>query len=73
VNPTFITDRLKVRPRQYSDLDQCLLMDQDPKVTQYIQGPWGDPIKHRAFVTERMNINYPKGLGYWESGDTILV
>lgn len=63
--PTFVTSRLIVRPRSRNDLEQCLLMDRDPKVTQYIKGPWSDPEKHRAFILERMHTVYQEGLGYW--------
>lgn len=69
MNPTFITDRLLVRPRQIRDLEQCIRMDQDPLVTQYIQGPWSDPAKHRRFVIERISTIYPPGLGYWSVTD----
>jgi len=65
MNSTFITDRLKVYPRQFSDLEQCLAMDKDPLVTQYIHGPWNDPLKHRAFVTKKIKTQYPEGFGYW--------
>lgn len=40
-------------------------MDRDPRVTRFIQGPWQDPVTHRAFVFERANATYPTGLGYW--------
>ncbi|MES0884532.1 GNAT family N-acetyltransferase [Roseibium sp. SCP14] len=63
--PTFDTRRLRVRPRSHADLDQCLSMDRDPLVTQFIPGPWSEPDKHRAFVLNRMDQQYPDGLGYW--------
>lgn len=62
---TFQTDRLFLRPRVLADLDDCLAMDRDPFVLKYISGPWDDPVKHRAFVLERMNTAYPEGQGYW--------
>ena len=63
--PTFATKRLLIHPRSSSDLEDCLAMDRDPLVTQYIPGPWSDPVKHRAFVVERMATVYPAGMGYW--------
>lgn len=63
--PSFQTDRLLVRPRSFSDLDDCLSMDSDQQVTHFVPGPWSDPEKHRAFVVARMKKSYPEGLGYW--------
>ncbi len=40
-------------------------MDRDPLVTRYVAGPWSNPDEHRAFVVNRMQTLYPKGLGYW--------
>ena len=67
--PTFLTDRLLLRPRSMVDLESCLAMDRDPLVTRFIPcpwpGSWSDPEKHRAFVIARMERTYPNGLGYW--------
>ncbi|MEW7008536.1 GNAT family N-acetyltransferase [Lentilitoribacter sp. EG35] len=63
--PTFKTNRLLIRPRLVTDLELCLAMDRDPMVTQYVTGPWSDAEKHRAFILDRMNFEYPEGLGYW--------
>ena len=63
--PSFKTDRLWVRPRCLTDLDECLAMDRDPQVTRLIIGPWADPSEHRNFVVERMKSSYPDGFGYW--------
>ena len=62
---TFKTHRLTIRPRSLADLENCLSMDRDGEVTKYIPGPWQDPIKHRAFVLDKMTAAYPQGLGYW--------
>lgn len=40
-------------------------MDRDPLVTRFVPGPWGDPVRHREFVLERMSHPYPPGMGYW--------
>jgi RimJ/RimL family protein N-acetyltransferase len=40
-------------------------MDRDPLVTRFIDGPWSDPVAHRAFVEDRMRHAYPAGMGYW--------
>ncbi len=63
--PTFTTPRLTIRPRNFADLEACLAMDRDPLVTQFISGPWTDPVAHRAFIAERMRHRYPDGMGYW--------
>lgn len=61
----FHTDRLLIRPRVKSDIDECLAMDRDPEVTKYIQGPWDNPAEHRAFLEERMAHTHPHPFGYW--------
>lgn len=63
--PTFRTDRLTLRSRTLEDLSACLMMDRDPDVTKYIPGPWGDPVRHEAFVRDRIDRDYGAGLGYW--------
>ncbi|WBU60260.1 GNAT family N-acetyltransferase [Paracoccus albus] len=63
--PNLDTARLHLRPRGMADLESCLTMDRDPQVTRFIPGPWADPIRHRAFVTERISADYCPGLGYW--------
>ena len=63
--PTFRTARLVLRPRSMADLEPCLTMDRDPLVTRFIDGPWSDPIAHRAFVENRIRRAYPPGMGYW--------
>lgn len=63
--PTFQTARLTVRPRTVDDIEACLAMDRDPAVTQFIDGPWADPIIHRIFVEARMRHAFPPGMGYW--------
>jgi RimJ/RimL family protein N-acetyltransferase len=65
VLPTFVTDRLIVRPRDMADLNRCLAMDRDPAVVRFINGPWSDPVQHHAFVEARIRAKYPEGLGYW--------
>ena len=34
-------------------------------VTQFIAGPWTDPVVHQAFVEARMRHVCPPGMGYW--------
>ena len=63
--PTFHTPRLVLRPRGMADLEACLAMDRDPLVTRFIEGPWSDPVAHRAFVEDRIRLVYPPGMGYW--------
>lgn len=63
--PTFRTERLLVRPRTMDDLEDCLAMDRDPLVIRHIVGPWADPVRHRAFVIDRMETRWSDGLGYW--------
>lgn len=48
-----------------ADFDACLAMDRDPEVVKYIAGPWNDASKHEAFLRERIQADFGKGLGYW--------
>lgn len=63
--PHLETHRLLLRPRTEADLEDCLAMDRDPAVVRFVPGPWDDPIRHRAFVLDRMRRGWPAGLGYW--------
>jgi RimJ/RimL family protein N-acetyltransferase len=63
--PHLETRRLVLRPRREADLDDCLAMDRDPEVVRFVPGPWRDPVRHRAFVLDRMRRIWPDGLGYW--------
>ncbi|ASL48146.1 Putative ribosomal N-acetyltransferase YdaF [Burkholderia sp. AD24] len=65
LQPVFETQRLILLPRTLADTDDCLAMDNDPEVTRFVVGPWGDRLKHRAFVESRTLANYPAGMGYW--------
>ena len=63
--PCFQTRRLLLRPRSLADFDACLAMDRDPQVTRFIPGPWQDPVRHAAFLRDRMTTRFGEGLGYW--------
>jgi RimJ/RimL family protein N-acetyltransferase len=63
--PTFVTDRLVIRPRSLADTDACLAMDREPEVTRFVSGPWSDAVEHRAFIEARTRGPYGAGLGYW--------
>jgi RimJ/RimL family protein N-acetyltransferase len=63
--PTFITDRLIVRPRFMPDLAACIAMDDDPLVVRFLELPWSDAASHREFVRSRISHRYTEGLGYW--------
>ena len=63
--PVIETPRLRLRPRRMSDLDDCLAMDRTPGTTDWITGPWADPLCHEAFVKARIIGPYPPGQGYW--------
>ena len=65
--PTILTERLLLRARTLADTDACLEMDRGPSVVQFIDGPWSDPVEHRAFIEARTCGPYPAGLGYWVS------
>ncbi|MFM0694103.1 GNAT family N-acetyltransferase [Paraburkholderia graminis] len=68
MQPVFETPRLILRPRTLADTDECLAMDRDPLVTRFVDGPWSDAQKHRAFVEARTLGPYPAGMGYWTIG-----
>ncbi|WP_230729546.1 GNAT family N-acetyltransferase [Thalassospira xiamenensis] len=59
------TERLWLRPRTLGDLDDCFAMDREPGVTDSVQGPWADETEHRAFIHDRITMDYGPGLGYW--------
>ena len=59
------TNRLILKSRTMDDLKQCIEMDVDTEVTQYIPGVWDGSSKHIAFLEERITKSYPLGLGYW--------
>ena len=63
--PSFQTRRLLLRPRDMGDFDACLAMDRDPQVTRFIPGPWQNPLRHAAFLRDRMTARFGAGLGYW--------
>ncbi len=63
--PRFTTERLALRQRMLADSDACFAMDREPEVVIFIDGPWDDPVAHRAFIEERTRGPYPEGLGYW--------
>jgi RimJ/RimL family protein N-acetyltransferase len=61
----FETARLRLRTRTLGDTDACLAMDREAGVTRFVDGPWEDPIAHRAFIERRTTGPYSPGLGYW--------
>ena len=63
--PSFETDRFLLRPRGLADLQASLAMDREPEVTRFIPGPWHDPLRHAAFVRQRIETVFGDGLGYW--------
>ncbi len=65
MQPTFETRRLVLLPRTLKDTDDCLVMDCDPEVTRFVDGPWGDVQRHREFIESRTLALYPPGMGYW--------
>jgi RimJ/RimL family protein N-acetyltransferase len=48
-----------------ADLEASIAMDREPEVTRFIDGPWADAARHRAFVVDRISRAYPPGMGYW--------
>lgn len=67
--PTFVTERLVLRPRTDADEDACVRMDRDPDVIRYVPAPWTDEAGHRAFIAARTAGPYPRGQGYWTIAD----
>jgi RimJ/RimL family protein N-acetyltransferase len=63
--PRFTTERLLLRQRALADTAACFAMDREPEVTRFIDGPWSDPVAHRAFIETRTRGPYAEGLGYW--------
>lgn len=68
--PTLETQRLRLRPRTLSDLEDCFRMDREPGTLDWIEWPeaaggWDEEAAHRAFIRERIEGPYPEGMGYW--------
>ncbi|TGB04912.1 GNAT family N-acetyltransferase [Halobacillus salinus] len=69
--PNLETERLLLRERKMTDLEDCLQMDRDPEVVKHIpeirelleSGLSAE--RQKAFITDRMQKEYPNGLGYW--------
>ncbi|MFD1363447.1 GNAT family N-acetyltransferase [Lentibacillus salinarum] len=69
---TFETDRLILRERTLEDFEKCIEMDREPEVVDYIpelqkivSGTSANEKKHRSFVKQRFEAEYPEGMGYW--------
>jgi len=65
---TLETDRLILRERTIQDMESCLEMDRDPEVVKFIPEIaelLSDEDEHRKFIKERMDNEYPSGMGYW--------
>ena len=69
---TFETDRLILRERTLADIESCIEMDREPEVVKYIpevnklvNGTSANERKHREFIRERTEAEYPEGMGYW--------
>ena len=63
--PIFETERLILSPRRPDETEDCLAMDRAPGVLDHVEGPWDDPVRHRAFIEARTRGPHPPGLGYW--------
>jgi len=64
--PSFTTERLRLRPRTLDDLDALCAMDADPEVMRHIMGgSLPEPISHRAKLVERIAHDFGDGLGIW--------
>jgi hypothetical protein len=46
-------------------MSRHIATNHDPLVTQFIPGPWDDPIALRVLVEARIRHAYPFGMGYW--------
>ncbi|WP_026701753.1 GNAT family N-acetyltransferase [Salibacterium aidingense] len=69
---TVETNRLRLRERTMEDMESCIEMDRDPEVVKYVPEianlvtePSANQEEHRKFVKERIETEYPKGMGYW--------
>ena len=69
LQPTLVTDRLILRPRDPGDLEACYAMNMEPGTLDYIDfpraGAWDDDATHRAYLAETFAYRHPDGLGYW--------
>lgn len=67
--PVIETERLRLRPRVYGDLEACFEMNCEPGTVAFIDfpmdGSWDNPVSHRRFLETTLSYSYPPGLGYW--------
>lgn len=63
--PEFETDRLILKTRTLEHLDDCVEMDINPEVHQYLAMVFDGGPEHIHFLRERIQRVYPPGLGYW--------
>lgn len=64
VQPRFVTDRLILRPRQLSDLEDSIAINSDPEVMRYLGAVW-PPERQRAHLSAQIATDFGEGLGYW--------
>ena len=64
VQPHFTTDRLILRPRQASDLEDSVAINRDPEVMRYLGAVW-PPERQRAHLSAQIDTDFGDGLGYW--------
>lgn len=62
--PRFTTERLILRPRQASDLDDSIAVNSDPEVMRYLGAVW-PPERQRAHLSAQIDTDFGEGLGYW--------
>lgn len=64
VQPRFTTERLILRPRQVSDLEDSIAINSDPEVMRYLGAVW-PPERQRAHLSAQIEADFGEGLGYW--------
>lgn len=62
--PSFDTARLRLRPRQASDLEASIAINSDPEVMRYLGAIW-PPDRQRAHLGAQIETDFGDGLGYW--------
>ncbi|KQW70462.1 hypothetical protein ASE17_16345 [Phenylobacterium sp. Root77] len=62
--PSFVTARLRLRPRQFSDLDASIAINSDHDVMRYLGAVW-PPERQRTHLTAQIQTDFGEGLGYW--------
>jgi RimJ/RimL family protein N-acetyltransferase len=62
--PSFLSERLLLRPRSHDDIEACVAINSDPEVMRFLGAVW-PPERQRSHLTAQVERDWGPGLGYW--------